>query len=750
MTDVMDSGSDAQPDAPSTTSTRSARRQQAKATDALQSQVYTAFRAAKAYTDSSLAPARIKAQDAYHGEPYGDEEPGRSQVIDRTIRDTVRVYMPSLMRIFFGGRTVVEYLPQKPVDTDYAQQATDFINQVVVQQDNPGYLIHQAAFKDALVLRTGWFKWWWDTKRDVRSYHYTGLTESEVQLLGTKEHVRKIKVAKDESNPLNPVFEVWLTLDRPTTAKTRFACVPNEEILYTPGSTKVDDVLAFFHSRTDLTVGDLVAMGYDYTEVLEHAMPSEASSANIGTGTAQIERQSRMPDAVLGSSTGLSDPLMRHVRYTEAYTFKDMDNDEYAELLKVCAVGDTQHVVAWEPTDEIPFSYITPDPEPHEIGGESVTDITKDIQRIKTAAQRFMLDAFSQSVMPGWEAVEGQVDLDDLLNTEIGRVVRVKQPGMLRELVPTATGQQMLGVLTYFDQVRDGRTKQTAMSQGLDGNQLQSTEKAAAASQLTAAAADQEMIARNMGETGIKRLYLGLLTTTIKHQDKPRTVLLNGKWVDVNPSVWDAGMQVQINIGLGASAVEERKALLEMVMAKQELIIGQAGLSNPLAGANEYRNTLEDYTVLLGRKDATRYFKVVPPDYQPPTPPTPPDPATIVAQSTERIKAQELAWQQKKETVDLALQHDDNVRQDQTKRLQIEATYRSTIYAAEISAKMTGEQSRIDAETERMGQILEAHSTNQASAAGMIAQMHGNVTDAATQQQLAAQQPPAAPSGASA
>lgn len=740
MTDsaVVDSGSDAY----TAPENRASRRRDETRVAELETHIYSAFRAAKAYSESSLAPARIKAQAAFHGEPYGDEEAGRSQVVDRTSRDTVRIYMPSMMRIFFGGRTVVEYLPQKPSDTDYAQQATDYINQVVVAQDNPGYLIHHAAFKDAFVLRTGWFKWWWDTKRSVKSYHYTGLSEADLRLLATRPDARKIRYEKDDTDPTNPVYEAWLTVDQASISKARFACVPNEELFYTPGSSIVDDIMAFFHSRTDLTVGDLVAMGYNYDEVLEHAMANESSSTDTGNGSAAIERQARLPDAVVSASTGINDPMLRHVRYTEGYTFKDMDGDDFAELVKVCTVGDTQHIVAWEPTDEIPFSYITPDPEPHEIGGESVLDITRDIQRIKTAAQRFMLDAFSQSVMPGWEAVEGQVDLDDLLNTEIGRVVRVKAPGMLRELVPTATGQQMFGVLEYFDKVRDDRTKQSSMSQGLDGNQLQSTEKAAAASMLTAAAADQEMVARNMGETGIKRLYLGLLGLTIKHQDKPRTVQLNGKWVDINPSVWDAGMQVQINIGLGASAMQERRAALETILAKQELIISTGGLSNPIVGAPEYRNALEDYTVLTGRKDASRYFKEVPADWQPPQAPAAPDPATIVAQSTERIKAQDLAWQQKRETVELAMTHEDNMRKDSLERIKIEADFKAKIFAAEIAAKSAGAQAHIDAETERLGQILEAHTTNQASAAGMIAQMHGNVTDAATQQAVAAAQPP--------
>ena len=61
------------------------------------------------YIDNWVSPARASATKYYRGEPFGNEEEGRSQVVSMDVRDTVQAIIPSLMRIFHGSDRTVEF-----------------------------------------------------------------------------------------------------------------------------------------------------------------------------------------------------------------------------------------------------------------------------------------------------------------------------------------------------------------------------------------------------------------------------------------------------------------------------------------------------------------------------------------------------------------------------------------------------------------------------------------------------------------
>jgi hypothetical protein len=101
------------------------------------------------FIDNWISPIRATATEYYRGEPFGNEEEGRSQVVSMDVRDTVQAIMPSLMRIFHGTDRTVEYAPQGPEDVAAAKQATEYAN-YIINRDNNGFLHVHAAFKDAL------------------------------------------------------------------------------------------------------------------------------------------------------------------------------------------------------------------------------------------------------------------------------------------------------------------------------------------------------------------------------------------------------------------------------------------------------------------------------------------------------------------------------------------------------------------------------------------------------------------------
>ena len=120
------------------------------------------------FIDDDIGGNRALATEYYYGQPFGDEEEGRSQVVSMDVRDTVQGILPSLMRIFFGPERVVEFTPQGPEDVQNAEQATDYVD-FIFKRDNPGFKILHSAFKDALVRKCGIVKYWWDESVEVKA-----------------------------------------------------------------------------------------------------------------------------------------------------------------------------------------------------------------------------------------------------------------------------------------------------------------------------------------------------------------------------------------------------------------------------------------------------------------------------------------------------------------------------------------------------------------------------------------------------
>jgi hypothetical protein len=203
-----------------------------------------------------------------------------------------------------------------------------------------------------------------------------------------------------------------------------------------------------------------------------------------------------------------------------------------------------------------------------------------DLQRMKTHAVRAMFDSAAQSIYPRTVIVEGQVNIDDVLNKEVGAVIRARQPGAVQDIATPFIAQQMLPFLEYLDEIKAQRTGVTPTSQGLDADLLQSTTKAAVTAQISASQERIEVIARTFAETGMKALFSGLLKLITRRQDKPLLIRLRGEWVPVDPTTWDANMDCTVSVALGRGDDAQQMAFLTQIAQKQQICL-KAGFKNP-------------------------------------------------------------------------------------------------------------------------------------------------------------------------
>ena len=77
---------------------------------------------------SNLTEQRRNALRYYLGEPLGNEIEGQSQVRSQDMLEVVEAILPSMMRIFTQGESIVRFSPNGPEDVQYAEQSGDYIN----------------------------------------------------------------------------------------------------------------------------------------------------------------------------------------------------------------------------------------------------------------------------------------------------------------------------------------------------------------------------------------------------------------------------------------------------------------------------------------------------------------------------------------------------------------------------------------------------------------------------------------------
>jgi len=661
--------------------------------------VFQALEDSQTYIDSYLAPEREAAMSYYLAEPFGNEEEGRSQVIMTEVRDTVLAMLPSLLRIFTGGDKILEFVPKNAEDVEAAEQATDLINYVFMQE-NSGFRILHDAMKDALILKTGILTWYKLDDESVQYFSYSGLTAPEAALITDDKDVT-VDEYFEETDLVTGEQMISLKIRKVTrTPRYIVECVPPEQFLIDNEAETIQDAI-YVGRRRLMTISDLVAMGYDRTIIEE----------NAGTGGFEMNNEVivRNPaDQSFFGITSATDETTDKVFYCESYIRVDKDGDGIAELHKVCTVGNGSYILHDEVVQSAPFSILEPDPTPHTIFGKSIADQTMDLQLIKSSIMRNTLDSLSQAIHPRTVVVEGQVNIDDVMNVETGAIIRARAPGMVQPLAEPFVGQQALGVMAYLDEVKTQRTGISRTSQGLDADVLQSTTRAAVQAQLSASQDRIEMIARLFAD-GLKRCFQGMLQLIIQHQDKAKIIRLRNKFVPVDPRGWDASMDMVVNIALGRGSDEMRLMGLGSIMQLQQAAIEKYGPNNPLVDLAQFRNTLAQMTTLQGFQDASQFWKEINPaevqafmQQMAAAQQQQPDPAQMLAQvEAEKIKAdiiinaakQELERQ--KAAADADLQRDKLFVDAMLQATEIQAKYNTQVDMATIRAEVDRQRTEI-------------------------------------------------------
>lgn len=592
------------------------------------------------FLGGDLSHERAKALDYYHGMlPDVPTMDGRSDMVSTDVRDAVDGMLPDLLDIFLSSDDVVKFEPTGQEDEKQAEQATQVVNHVFYKQ-NPGALILYEWVKTALLEKNGFVKYYWDAQTSVTKESYQGLSDLDMQALTNDPNVRiTAHTGYEEVLPMVGPLALH-DVEVAVTSKGGKCCVkgmPPENMLVSLSHTSLSLAdTPFVGERGKITASALREMGID-----AQGLPSGNDATWLSEEWNARRRLSDERMEQTGDAPS-QDPSLKEYAYLDCKVRADWDGDGVAELRRVMRVGNV--IVLNEDCDDVGYAALCPDILPYRFYGLSVADLVMDIQKLKSVIWRRMLDSLYLSVDPRHGVMESMVNLDDLLVSRPGGVVRFKtSPSQAwMPLEHKFVGGQAFPMMEYSDMVKENRTGFTRYSQGTDASSLNKT--ATGMSLITAATSKRmRLIARMFAETGMKDLFRGILHMTSKYNSKPMTMRLRNDWVPVDPRQWKTQWDMSVNVGLGNQDKQMQLQGLQTVMATQQAL-RSAGMPHVVNDMNLYR-AAKRLSETVGFKQEGEFF-TAPGESNPPPPPAP-SPEIIKLEAQKQIEGEKIQSSEK-------------------------------------------------------------------------------------------------------
>ena len=602
----------------------------------LLAQISQEIQSSLGFYSSDLSTQRKEALKYYLGEPLGNEVEGRSSVVSQDILEVVESMLPSLMRMFTQSDKMVNFDPQQAEDVPYAEQITDYCN-FIFNRDNNGFEILHSMFKTALLQKNGFCKVYWKKSKKQKKESYKHLDETQYQALLIDDEIELLSV--EEISEVDGIFYDVELRRTEEYGRCQIDPVPPEEILVSSRAKNLKDCNFIAH-RVAKTVSELIDMGFNKKDV-ENLPSSEEQIYN----TEAIVRRS-YDDPSMDLEISNIDSSQRVVQITECYMKVDMDGDGIAELRKIIVGGSGYNnyiILENEEINKLPFAMCVAIPMPFRFFGLSMYDLLADVQMMSTTIMRNTLDNMYFQNNARTVVVDGQANLDDLLTSRAGGIVRVKSPNAVTPLQTPNFLNDGLSMMQKIDELKEKRSGVPNQLMGLNPDTINKSHTTAqSVNQMMNSSTQRiELIARSFAD-GVRDIFENILAVVCEYQDQERIVKLRGEFIPMNPRQWTDHYDCTTQVGLGTGNQDQRLEVLQQVLNVQEKLIGMGGMG--MVTPQTIYNTLENYLQNSGYKDASQFFND--PSQQPPQQPQQEkqDPALqLAAQEIEMRKQKAMA-----------------------------------------------------------------------------------------------------------
>ena len=649
--------------------------------------------------DGELSDQRRRSLEFYYGDYIGNEVEGRSQVVSHDVFEVVEWAMPHIMKVFTSMDNIAEFEPHGPEDEAEAKQATQLVNHIFTKE-NDGFQILHDMFKDALLEKTGVTKTVWDDTPIVEREEYSGLDDFSFQKLVSDDEVEVLEHTAVEEEVIDPQTQMpTLSITHDVVVerikqngRVSVEVVAPEELLVSRRARSLEEATFVAH-RTRKSINELKQMFPD--------VPDEQFERMSGDDEQEWDEEfiarHDFDDSYSSDDSYNHTHLGRQVWLTEGYLNVDWDGDGYAELRKITKVSN--EILENIPIDEKPFASVCPTPVPHKYYGLSLADKTMDIQLIKSTLIRNILDNIYNLNNGRFTMVEGQANLDDLLTSRPGGVVRVQSPDAVRRLDTPPLPQGSFDLLGYVDQIRDGRTGVSKFRTGIDPDVLNNAKAGPANAQMDAANARLEMMVRIFAETGVKQMFEKIYGLTLKHQDREKVIRIAGQWTPVDPTQWKGNTDVSIAVGLGHGNRDQAVAQMAM-LAQNYVAIRQDPEFKYMVQPQNVFNMVSEALRSMGYKNVEKFISD--PEKLGPPPPPPEDPKAAAEKMKAQIEMQKMQVAQQKAQQDMQM----NQERQKLEAMRLQSDHqnnqqKSQIEVAKLQSELQAEQDQNQIEQQK-------------------------------------------------
>ena len=559
--------------------------------------------ASGASENDAIQMGRQNALAAYLGDK-GNVVEGRSSVVSTDVADAIEWIMPEVMKAFTQNNEVVTFDPVGPNDRRQAQIESRYVYDILMK-DNNGFIALHEFFKDALLQKNGFFKVYYENEPCVTVENYTGLNPLEFEMLQQDPELEVIgldeRTHSDEHGTIQ-VFDVNVKRTRES-GRIRIECVAPDDMRINRmhNSVCLKDARFIAHAMT-MTKSDLIEAGFDKDIV--DSLPTESEEFR----ESKNYRFSMQGENIAPYGGSSKDPSMYTYDVSECYMRIDLNGDGIAERVKITVAGfdNPTHVLDIEEVEEWPFISATAILMSHKLFGLSVYDRLKEIQEQKTAIWRNILDNMYLKNNQRTIAVEGMVNLDDLLISRPGGIIRAKRTDAVAPYVTPDLGSDVYRMVDYLDQVRAGRVGVSPEGSIADQSIGDAVGSEGVERLLTQKEELVGLMVRVFAETGIKPLMEMIRKLLMRHIDATVDYEYHDEWVQVAPQNWIQRNRTTVRVGTGSGNRQQQASALTAVLGYQEKLLANPGQAL-VTEANVF-TALDDMAKVSGMPGAGAYF----------------------------------------------------------------------------------------------------------------------------------------------
>ena len=554
-----------------------------------------------------LSALRTKALQYYYGEAPKPEGTGVSRVVSTDVGDMIEAVVASMMPAL-ASDSVVEFTAENEKGVDQAQQESDIVNFVIMDQ-NRGFVMIQEAIRDALLLRNGWIKVFLDDAETIQVQRFPGVPAEVVAAVeGLAGQTDKSVDVVSEANRENAdLFDVEV---RVTSIRQRVRVVsvdPTTMYWQAAWDQQFVEGIRFLAERRFEPRTDLIQQGFSKEKVNRAPAGQSVTAENTDT-VARYRRPGGGSDGGISpGAVDISDPSMQEIEIFECYYRVDMDGDGIAEQRRIILAGGKE-ILANDIVDFVPYATGTPFLQPHQINGLGVYDRLRNVQDIKTKALRNWLDNQAAVNKSRIAADEKAVNLGDATDNRSGGVVRTKgSPHQSIMAFPVVDiGPSTLALLTYADKMR---SEGSGASLDLQSAALQVAGDTAHGVERQMGSREQlaAMMARTLAETMLRSAWLLTHKALRSWVTSDMEVQSGGRFLTSNPAQWPERESVNLKTGLSVGERAQRKAALAEVLQQQIQILGN-GLNGQLTDLPSVYSALIDWTRAAMLDNGERYY----------------------------------------------------------------------------------------------------------------------------------------------